>query len=122
MGLAGQIRDFGRGAYIPVYNRILAVYYSIEVILVDYATLSNENQYTVFRFNGDTIRFGSPYSLEYYSEIKEWDHGSVAVMAKYRHDAGLIEEYIDLVPVLENLYFDADDYLSQIKEVRIQYD
>lgn len=55
-------------------------------------------------------------------EIKEWDHGYIVVLAKYRHDEKPVEEYIDLVPVLEDLYFDADEYLNQIKEVRIQYD
>ena len=89
---------------------------------MDYAILSSKEQYTIFRFQKDIFRFRSPYSLEYYSEIKEWDHGYIVVMAKYRHDQELIEEYIDLVPILENLYYDADEYLDQIKEVKIQYD
>lgn len=89
---------------------------------MEYAILSSKNQYTIFRFGQDTFRFKSPYSLEYYSEIKEWDHGYMVVMTKYRNDKNLIEEYIDLVPLLENLYYDADAYLNQIKEVRIQYD
>lgn len=29
---------------------------------------------------------------------------------------------IDLVPILENLYYDADKFLEPIKKVRIQYD
>ena len=89
---------------------------------MDCAILSSKNQYTIFRFQKDIFRFKSPYSLEYYSEIKEWDHGYIVVMTKYLHDQKLIEEYIDLVPVLENLYYDADEYLDQIKEVKIQYD
>ena len=89
---------------------------------MDYAILSSKEQYTIFRFRKDIFRFRSPYSLEYYSEIKEWDHGYIVVMTKYRHDQELIEEYIDLVPILENLYYDADEYLNQIKEVKIQYD
>jgi len=31
------------------------------------------------------------------------------------------EEYIDLIPILENLYFDADEFLKPIKEVGIAY-
>lgn len=89
---------------------------------MEYAILSSKNQYTIFQFGQDTFRFKSPYSLEYYSEIREWDHGYIVVMAKYRHDDELIEEYIDLVPLLEDLYYDANAYLNQIKEVRIQYD
>ncbi|MCC8061357.1 MAG: hypothetical protein LIO81_11110 [Clostridiales bacterium] len=88
---------------------------------MDYAVLSSLEQYTIFCYGQDTFRFKAPYSLEYYSEIKEWDHGYLVVMTKYRHDKNLIEEYIDLVPILENLYIDADAYLNQIKEVRIQY-
>ena len=32
------------------------------------------------------------------------------------------EEYIDLIPILENLYFDPDEFLSPIKKVRIDYE
>ncbi len=92
------------------------------IIMREYAILSNKGQYTIFRYGQDTFRFRAPYSLEYYSEIREWNHGYIAVMTKYCHDEELIEEYIDLVPILKNLYVDADAYLKQIKEVRIQYD
>ena len=34
---------------------------------------------------------------------------------------GEVEEYIDLVPILENLYYDVDKFLEPIKEVRIEY-
>ncbi|MCD8083735.1 MAG: hypothetical protein LUE86_09575, partial [Clostridiales bacterium] len=74
------------------------------IIMMDYAILSSKGQYTIFCYGQDTFRFRAPYSLEYYSEIKEWDHGYIAVMAKYQYDEELIEEYIDLVPILENLY------------------
>ena len=87
-----------------------------------YAILSNENGYTVFRHGTCTIRFKAPYSLEYYSSIKEWNHGYLVVMAKYRQNQQEEEEYIDLVPILENLYFDADAFLSPIKEVRLESD
>lgn len=43
------------------------------------ATLSNEKNYTVFQFNGHIIRFTAPYSLEYYTEVKEWDKGYLVV-------------------------------------------
>ena len=46
------------------------------------ATLSNEKNYTVCQFNGHIIRFTAPYSLEYYTEVKEWDKGYLVVMAK----------------------------------------
>lgn len=86
------------------------------------ATLSNELNYTVFRLGDYTIRFKAPHSLEYYSSVKEWDHGYLVVMAKYRHNSQDEEEYIDLVPILERLYLDVDEFLEPIKEVRVNYD
>jgi hypothetical protein len=41
-------------------------------------------------------------------------------MAKYKN-LDEVEEYIDLLPILQNLYYDVDDFLNQIKEVRIEY-
>ncbi len=88
---------------------------------MDYAILSNEQDFTVFRYGEHTIRFKAPYSLERYSLVKEWDHGYLVVMAKYSHSMQDEEEYIDLIPILENLYFDAEEFLKPIKEVRIEY-
>ena len=83
------------------------------------AKLGNEKNYTVFDFENQKIRFKAPYSLERYTEIKEWDHGYLVVMAKYKHNEKPEEEYIDLVPILKNLYFDADQFLSKIDGVKI---
>ena len=35
------------------------------------AILSNEKNFTVFRYGRHTIRFRAPYSLEYYTEVKD---------------------------------------------------
>ena len=40
-------------------------------------------------------------------------------MAKYKHNKDLEEEYIDLVPILQKQYFDADEFLRPIERVRI---
>lgn len=40
-------------------------------------------------------------------------------MAKYSNSNEPEEEYIDLVPILQNLYFDVDEVMSQIREVKI---
>ena len=40
-------------------------------------------------------------------------------MAKYKHNQKPEEEYIDLVPILQNLYFNADEFLEPIKGVRV---
>ncbi len=113
------------------------------------AILSNDQNYTIFKYGRHVIRFRAPYSLEHYTSVKEWDHGYLVVMAKYTHnsqeeeeyisvkewDHGYLvvmakythnsqeeEEYIDLIPILESLYFDADEFLKPIKEVRIEYE
>ena len=83
------------------------------------ATLCNENNYTVFKYGNHVIRFAAPYSLEHYTEVKEWDKGYLVVMAKYKHNQKPEEEYIDLVPILQNLYFNADEFLEPIKGVRV---
>ena len=38
---------------------------------------------------------------------------------EYRHNQEPEEEYIDLVPILRNLYIDASQFLKHIKEVRL---
>jgi hypothetical protein len=50
-----------------------------------------------------------------------WNDGYLEVMAKYKHQQEEVEEYIDLIPVLEGLYMDKHVFLSPIKEVRIEY-
>ena len=61
------------------------------------ALLSNEANYTVFRFGDKTIRFRAPYSLERYTGIQEWDHGYLVVLAKYRHDPNPEEDAADMI-------------------------
>ena len=86
---------------------------------MEVATLSNEGEYTVFSFGNHVIRFLAPYSLEYYTEVKEWDSGYLVVMAKYKQNQNPEEEYIDLVPILQNLYFDTESFLTPIKKVEV---
>ncbi len=42
-------------------------------------------------------------------------------MAKYEGCDDDEEEYIDLIPILENLYFDTNSFLKPIQKVRIEY-
>ena len=73
---------------------------------MNYAILGNEKNFTVFKYGNRIIRFKAPYSLEKYTEIKEWDHGYLVVMAKYKHNKESEEEYIDLISILEKfIYF-----------------
>ena len=86
------------------------------------AFLSNDGEYTIFSFGNSRLKFIAPYSLERYESVVEWDSGYLVVMAKYAHNKDVEEEYIDLVPILENLYIDKDKFLKPIKKVRISYD
>ena len=83
------------------------------------AILGNEGGFTLFSYGGQTIRFRTSNHLERYTQIKEWDHGYLVVMAKYDNKSADEEEYIDLVPILENLYMDTAEFLQGIEEVRI---
>jgi hypothetical protein len=42
-------------------------------------------------------------------------------MAKYKHNDDAEEEYIDLKPILDNLYIDSASFLKPIQNVRISY-
>mgnify|MGYP000020181084 FL=1 len=86
----------------------------------DYAILTNDGEYTIFEFNNKKIKFVTSKRLEKYTKIVEWDAGYLVVMAKY-NGLGEVEEYIDLIPILDDLYYDADEFLKPIKEVRIDY-
>ncbi len=84
------------------------------------AYLSTDRFYTVFQYGNQVIRFRAPYSLEKYTKVKEWDNGYLVVMAKYAHNEDVEEEYIDLVPILEDLNISPVRFLKPIKEVRIK--
>lgn len=82
------------------------------------ALLSNQGDMTSFRYGDCNIRFRSPKNLRRYVEIKEWDKGYIVVTADYE-GMGLTEEYIDLEPILENLYINPSQFLKPIKSVKI---
>ena len=85
------------------------------------AILSSTEGFTAFSFGGYHIRFRAPYSLERYVDVVTWDDGYLVVLAKYRHNAELEEEYIDLKPILDDLYIDSTTFLKPINSVRIAY-
>ncbi|MBE6537456.1 MAG: hypothetical protein E7673_05835 [Ruminococcaceae bacterium] len=84
------------------------------------AILSSVGEYTTFTFGGRTLTFMTSKNLEKYTQIKEWDNGYIVVMAKYK-SGNEDEDYIDLLPILENLYMDAEAFLKPIEGVEIQY-
>ena len=86
------------------------------------AYLSNIGRYTIFRFGDKHLKFIAPYSLEYYIHVKEWDAGYIVVDTKYAHNDQPIEEYIDLIPILDNLLMDKDSFLRPIVNVEVVND
>ena len=86
------------------------------------ATLSSAGDLTIFTFGGHEIRFKTSPHLERYLRVTEWDNGYIVCVAKYDNAPEAEEEYIDLVPILKNLYFDSDAFLKPIQKVRVCYD
>ena len=84
------------------------------------ALLSNQGDMTSFRYGNSNIRFRTPKRLKRYVDVKEWDNGYIVVMADYE-GLGETEEYIDLLPILENLYINPETFLKPIKSVKIDY-
>ena len=84
------------------------------------ALLSNYGDMTSFRYGNSNIRFRTPKRLKRYTEVKEWDNGYIVVMADYE-GLGETEEYIDLLPILKNLYINPETFLKPIKSVKIDY-
>lgn len=84
----------------------------------DRAVLSSTGSYTSFTFRDTTITFLTSKDLDRYLKVIDWDHGYLVVLAQYKHRPAE-EEYIDLLPILTNLYMDPDVFLDPIKEVAI---
>ena len=79
-----------------------------EVFVLEIAYLSNEGRYTFFTFRDRTIKFLTSKNLEKYTSIVEWDKGYLVVMSK-NYNQEECEDYIDLVPILCNLYMDVEN-------------
>ncbi|MBQ6508592.1 MAG: hypothetical protein IJI07_03875 [Flexilinea sp.] len=88
----------------------------------DEAVLSSFDRYTTFSYGGKTLTFRTCDGLDRYTKVLLWDHGYLEVMAKYKQKDQEIEEYIDLIPVLDGLYMNKDSFLRPIKNVRIAYE
>lgn len=85
------------------------------------AFLSNSGSFTSFSYNNRTIRFRTSSLLGRYTSILEWDDGYLVVLAEYK-DHSVKEEYIDLIPILNNLYIDSDSFLKPIQKVLLRCD
>ncbi len=84
------------------------------------AFLSNYDDYTTFTFRDLTITFLTGKSLKRYTKVKEWKSGYLVVECE-KKDATVEEDYIDLIPILENLLIAPEDFLKDVKEVQLSY-
>ena len=83
------------------------------------AYLGNQGRYTFFSYGNKTIRFITSKKLEKYLSVSEWDNGYIVVQSK-KFNEEPEEDYIDLIPILENLLIDPREYLKSVKEVRLR--
>jgi len=84
------------------------------------AVLSSAGGFSTFRAGGDTIRFATSPRLVKYTGVLRWEDGYLEVGADYGH--GEEEDYIDIRQILDNLYYDSDTFLKNIKKVEVRYD
>lgn len=84
------------------------------------AYLTNNGRYTVFSTSKKSIKFITGKNLERYVSVVKWDNGYLVVMSK-NINREPEENYIDLIPILENLLINPKEFLEPIKEVRIDY-
>lgn len=85
----------------------------------DVAFLSHCGGFSSFSYGDDVIKFATPKCLQHYLRVKKWDAGYIEVDADY--GSGGEEDYIDLVPILDNLYYDTESFLAPIKRVEVRY-
>lgn len=85
----------------------------------DHAVLSSNGRYTSFSYGDDVIRFMTSPRLDRYIKVNKWDNGYLEVVASYNGKEE--EEYIDLVPILKNLYIEPESFLKPIKDVEVSY-
>ena len=85
------------------------------------AHLSSDGPYTLFSFGDRRLKFRAPQCLRRYVRVKKWDDGYLEVDADYGRDVGVVEEYIDLRPVLRALMLNPRIFLSPIKQVEVAH-
>ena len=83
------------------------------------AILSSKGNYTSFSYGDNVIRFMTSPALMRYEKVLKWDNGYLEVIANYNGKQE--EEYIDLVPILENLQMDVSAFLAPIERVEVSY-
>jgi len=91
----------------------------MKTVVSDTAQLCNEGRMIFFSFGGKRIRFLGAKCLRRFTDVRKWHDGFIEVMAD--NGGRIEEEYIDLVPILKNLYIDPEAYIKPIKKVELNY-
>ena len=85
------------------------------------AFLSNRDGFAIFSFNNIDLKFSISDIVVKFVKIKEWDAPIGYLVVDCLHDTmGVVEDYIDLLPMLDNLYIDASKFLESIKKVEVK--
>lgn len=85
------------------------------------AYLTNNGRYTTFAFQNKKITFLTSKILIKYTKVLNWDNGYIEVLCKKQGKQKAEEDYIDLIPILRNLYIEPSSFIKPIKEVKIKY-
>ena len=80
------------------------------------AVLGNDGRMISFAIDGKCVRFLGPKCLRKFESVKKWHAGYIEVMADYGDRVE--EDYIDLVPIFENLMIDRN-LLDSIESVEV---
>lgn len=88
----------------------------------DVAYLSSKGGFTTFSYGGYDFKFRTSDRLVKYLKVKEWNPPYGYIVVDCLHEKlGVVEDYIDLLPMLDNLYFNAEKFLKPIKKVEVRY-
>lgn len=86
------------------------------------AYLSCGGGYSYFKYKNRTLKFRISDRVLKLLSVKEWDPEYGYLVVDVLHDnRGAVEDYIDLLPMLDNLYIDAGNFLKDIKRVEVEY-
>ena len=86
------------------------------------AILSSCGNMTSFTVDDRVIRFRTSDHLVRYEKVTKWENGYIECLATYDNPPTTEEEYIDLVPILENLRIPPEDFFGNVQSVQIKYD
>ncbi len=103
------------------YAKKRGLWYNVgmEQHINDTALLAHHGLYTSFAYGDTVVRFLTSQRLDRYIKVLKWDNGYIETIASYNgHEE---EEYIDLVPILKNLFIEPETFLKPIRKVEVSY-